>query len=202
MPLPTPPPYGWMDCDGRLLSISQYQVLFAVIGINYGGDGQTNFALPDLRGRIPLGYGQGLSSYSIGLQSGEETVQLDQTEMPSHTHPLSTLAMGYAKGPTAFKATPTAGVSWLSRYFDTTNTPVVSLLAYTPTPPATGPTNPVNMASTSVTATGPGGAHENRQPFPGHTILHQLRSRGFPCESISYWRHSNAPLTAHLNLVF
>lgn len=81
-------PRGWAFCDGRLLPISQNDALFALIGTTYGGDGQTTFALPDLRGRIPLGQGQGqgLSSHVFGQPFGTETVTLLTTQMPAHNH--------------------------------------------------------------------------------------------------------------------
>lgn len=82
------PPRNWAFCDGRLLPISQNEVLFTVIGTTYGGDGQTTFALPDLRGRIPLGQGQGtgLSPRVLGESFGLETVTLLTTQIPAHNH--------------------------------------------------------------------------------------------------------------------
>lgn len=84
------PPRGWAPCDGRLLPISQNTALFSLIGTFYGGNGTTNFALPDLRGRIPVGQGQGpgLSDYQIGQVYGIETETLTTGEMPSHNHVL------------------------------------------------------------------------------------------------------------------
>ena len=81
-------PNGWQACDGSLLPISQYDVLFALIGTTYGGDGQTTFAVPDLRGRLPIhqGQGPGLSNYVIGQCAGTETVTVLPTQMPAHTH--------------------------------------------------------------------------------------------------------------------
>ena len=81
-------PRGWAQCNGQLLSIAQNSALFALLGITYGGDGQSTFGLPDLRGRVPMNWGQGpgLSPHSIGEASGSETVTLIQTQMPAHTH--------------------------------------------------------------------------------------------------------------------
>ena len=81
-------PNGWQACDGSLLAISQYDALFALIGTTYGGDGQTTFAVPDLRGRLPIhqGQGPGLSNYVIGQRAGTETVTVLPTQMPAHTH--------------------------------------------------------------------------------------------------------------------
>jgi microcystin-dependent protein len=81
-------PVGWLACDGSLQTIDNYQVLYALIGTTYGGDGQRTFALPDLRGRVPLhqGTGQGLSLRVIGQQIGVETVTLVSNNLPVHTH--------------------------------------------------------------------------------------------------------------------
>jgi microcystin-dependent protein len=81
-------PVSWQLCDGSLLAISQYEALYTLIGTTYGGDGQTTFAGPDLRGRIPIhqGRGNGLSSYSLGQASGTETVTLTSNQMPQHFH--------------------------------------------------------------------------------------------------------------------
>ena len=82
------PPKGWALCQGQLLPINQNQALFALLGTTYGGNGQTTFALPDLRGRAPLSFGQGggLQNYVLGQQGGVETETLAITEIPSHTH--------------------------------------------------------------------------------------------------------------------
>lgn len=81
-------PNGWQACDGSLLSIAEYEVLYALIGTTYGGDGQTTFGVPDLRGRLPIhqGTGPGLSNYVIGQMSGSESVTLTTQQMPAHTH--------------------------------------------------------------------------------------------------------------------
>lgn len=85
-------PSGWQACDGSLLPISEYDALFALVGTTYGGDGQTTFAVPDLRGRVPIhqGQGAGLSNYVIGQRAGTETVTVLPTQMPAHTHTLLT----------------------------------------------------------------------------------------------------------------
>ena len=84
-------PTGWAFCDGQLLNISQHSPLFAVIGTTYGGDGISTFALPDLRGRFPLGAGQGrdLTFRALGELHGAEKVTLLTTEMPAHNHIVS-----------------------------------------------------------------------------------------------------------------
>lgn len=81
-------PRGWAFCDGQLLSIAQNTALFSLLGTMYGGDGQTTFGLPDLRGRAPInaGQGPGLSNFTQGELGGEENHMLTATEMPAHTH--------------------------------------------------------------------------------------------------------------------
>lgn len=83
-------PTGWAMCDGQLLPISQNTALFSLLGTTYGGDGRSNFALPNLQGQAPMqpGQGQGLSLRDLGESGGSESVTLLQTEMPAHTHQL------------------------------------------------------------------------------------------------------------------
>ena len=84
-------PRGWALCQGQILSISQNTALFSLLGTTYGGNGQTTFALPDLRGRFPIsaGQGPGLSDISLGQQAGTQNVTLLTTQLPSHTHSVS-----------------------------------------------------------------------------------------------------------------
>lgn len=84
------PPFGWAHCDGQLYPINQNTALFALLGTTYGGDGRSNFALPDLQGRAPMqpGEGTGLSPRALGEAGGSEYVTLLESEIPSHTHPL------------------------------------------------------------------------------------------------------------------
>ena len=81
-------PRGWAFCDGQLLPVRNYAALFSIIGITYGGDGRTSFALPDLRGRVPIHAGQGakLTIKRLGEKSGDEKVTLSVNEMPKHLH--------------------------------------------------------------------------------------------------------------------
>jgi len=81
-------PLGWALCNGQLLPISQNTALFSLLGTTYGGDGRSTFALPNLQGSAPLGYGQGpgLSPYDLGETGGSETVTLNGTQLPQHTH--------------------------------------------------------------------------------------------------------------------
>jgi microcystin-dependent protein len=78
-------PAGWMFCEGQLLPISENETLFNLIGTTYGGDGQSTFALPDLRGRIPLHFGNG---FTLAETGGVETVTLTVSQIPAHTHPM------------------------------------------------------------------------------------------------------------------
>ena len=84
-------PKGWADCDGSILAVAQNQALFSLLGNRYGGNGQTSFALPDLRGRFPIGQGQRptFSNYQMGQAGGSETKTLEQTNLPVHTHTVS-----------------------------------------------------------------------------------------------------------------
>ena len=83
-------PRGWALCDGQLLPISSHSALFSILGTQFGGDGRTTFALPDLRGRVPMhpGNGPGLSPRRIGDKLGEETVTLTTNQIPRHSHGL------------------------------------------------------------------------------------------------------------------
>ncbi len=84
-------PSGWATCDGQLLSITQHSALFAVLGAQFGGNGYSTFALPDLRGRAPIhqGTGNGLSPHVMGELGGDEKVTLTTDQMPEHTHTVN-----------------------------------------------------------------------------------------------------------------
>lgn len=83
-------PSGWAFCAGQLLPISQNTALFSLLGTTYGGNGTTTFALPDLRGRVPvsMGNGTGLSQYTLGELAGTESAHLTVNQLPSHLHPV------------------------------------------------------------------------------------------------------------------
>lgn len=85
-------PVGWASCDGQLLPISRNTALFSLLGTYYGGDGKSNFALPNLQGSVPVGYGQGsgLSPYDLGQSGGTQTETLLTQEIPMHSHSLLT----------------------------------------------------------------------------------------------------------------
>jgi microcystin-dependent protein len=136
-------PRGWLACDGQLLPISQNTALFSLLGTTYGGDGRSTFALPDLRGRFPMGVGQGpgLSDRQLGELPGSETVVLTTAQMPAHNHGL--------------RATSTAN----------TSNPSGAALANVGTNGAAYRTPGVLAASSSsLVSAGGNQPHENRQP--------------------------------------
>jgi microcystin-dependent protein len=134
------PPKGWAFCDGQLMPINQNQALFSLLGDTYGGDGVTNFALPNLQGRAPMHFS---SASPLGTDQGEESHTLFVSELATHTHPL--------------RGTTTAA---------STTDPTTNLMA-TGAGMLYGPAggSSVNLAPATVAPTGQGQAHENRQPF-------------------------------------
>jgi microcystin-dependent protein len=84
------PPKGWAFCDGQILPLSQNTALFSLLGTTYGGDGKSNFALPNMQGNAPMhpGQGPGLSLHDLGETGGSDTVTLLESEMPAHNHSL------------------------------------------------------------------------------------------------------------------
>lgn len=131
-------PAGWMFCDGSLLPISEYETLFQLIGTTYGGDGQSTFALPDLRGRLPLHQGNG---FALAETGGAETITLTTQQIPAHSHALlaadvpadrvSAAGAVLARGPV---------------YTDVSSAPAA-------------------MNAASITAVGGSQPHENMQPY-------------------------------------
>ena len=127
-------PRGWAWCDGQLLPLSQNTALFSLLGTTYGGDGKSNFALPDLQGRAAMhpGQGPGLSLHDLGETGGSETVSLLESEIPSHAHTLRAINV------LAEAATPagnTAARVTFNAYQTNINT---NLTAMAPLPPAGG----------------------------------------------------------------
>lgn len=135
-------PLGWLFCDGQLLPISQYETLFVLIGTTYGGDGQSTFALPDLRGRVIEGFDD--VSRPMGVQEGVESVTLLTSQLPAHSH-----AMGVGSGP-GTSADP--GGHFLAE------SSISGLKPY-------GPSGAAAMASDSVGSAGASQPHENMQPY-------------------------------------
>lgn len=136
-------PRGWALCDGQLLPISQNQALFSILGTTYGGDGRTTFALPDLRGRLPVhpGHGPGLSVRTLGQRAGSETVTLTANQLPSHSHDVS-CTNGRGDKPN----------------------PPTNVFAGDPDKPYSS-SGTDSMKTTMLTKTGGGGAHDNVAPF-------------------------------------
>src|SRR5262249_41768302 len=109
-------PTGYLLCSGQLLAISQNAALFSIIGTYYGGNGTTNFALPDFRGRVPISQGQGpgLSPYNMGQVGGTENTTLLLSNLPIHTHPIGALSVTVSASTVAATASvPSAGTSTL-----------------------------------------------------------------------------------------
>jgi microcystin-dependent protein len=136
-------PRGWALCNGQLLPINQNQALFSLLGTTYGGNGQTNFALPDLRGRAPLHMGNGRV---IGERAGEEAHTLIAAEMPAHTH-----AANAAGGSVTGQAPNPGGRTW---------GPQPAALSY-----ASGSAALAPMSAQSVASTGGSQPHTNMQPY-------------------------------------
>jgi microcystin-dependent protein len=128
------PPLHWAFCDGQLLSISQNTALFALLGTFYGGNGTSTFALPDLRGRVPMHQGTlpGGQSYVPGELAGTETVTLFQAEMPAHTHSFSgTSSPANWKPPvtgSAYAQSNKAGTSPADAYYAPDTSPQITSL--------------------------------------------------------------------------
>jgi microcystin-dependent protein len=132
-------PKGWALCNGQLLPINQNQPLFSLLGTTFGGDGRVNFALPDLRGRVPIHVGSG---HTLGERGGEQAHTLSIAELPTHTHVAS--------------ATSIAG---------DTPVPTGNLLADSPVQLYTPPAALTSLVPSDVTNVGGSQAHLNMQPF-------------------------------------
>jgi microcystin-dependent protein len=132
-------PKGWAMCNGQLLPINQNQALFSLLGTTYGGDGRVNFALPDLRGRVPIHFG---SSHTLGERAGSESVTLSIQQLPQHIHFVngSTVATGGSDNPSGLF------LGSASNLYHT-------------------PTGLTAMNPGTIGNVGGSQAHENRQPF-------------------------------------
>jgi microcystin-dependent protein len=136
-------PRGWAICAGQLLPINQNQALFALLGNTYGGDGRTTFALPDLRGRVPVGAGEAAagSSYPLGATGGQEAVKLTASQVPAHTHAVRASSAG------ATTRNPAGGLPGPGG-------------AYAATATANA-----KMSQSMLARSGGGQPHDNRQPY-------------------------------------
>jgi microcystin-dependent protein len=158
-------PSGWAFCDGSLLPIAQNTALFSLLGTTYGGNGQTNFALPDLRGKIAVeqGQGQGLSNYDLGQQGGTETVTISTAEMPHHTHGMGANSndAGQTNPDTGYFAQPDNTIKSRTLYATATN---------------------ASMNASAVQPTGGGQSHANMMPF--QTVVFIIATQGiYPSRS-------------------
>ncbi len=139
------PPIGWSSCAGQLLPISQNTALFSILGTNFGGDGRTNFALPNFQGKVPLhvGTGNGLSPRVIGETGGVAQVTLSVAQMPAHTHAVNcNSGSGTSYGPANNVWASNAGGA--NEYAATAN---------------------AAMAANALSAAGGGQPHNNLQPY-------------------------------------
>ena len=153
-------PKGWAACDGQILPINQNQALFALLGTTYGGNGQTTFALPDLRDRVPLHFGNG---FSLGQRGGEVAHTVTQNEMPQHTHVYN--------GVTEAADLTVPGGNRLA-----TADPTTFGDAYGP------PGNLVAMAPEVISPVGGSQAHDNLQPYL--TVMFIIALQGiFPSQN-------------------
>ena len=135
------PPRGWAFCNGQLLPIAQNQALFSLLGTNYGGNGVTTFALPNLGGRMPIHQGQGPGQASaVGAIGGEAAHTLTLSELPAHTHVVSARSTGNSSTPAGNR-------------FAGSTTPMFSPSANT------------TMSPAALASVGGGQPHENRGPF-------------------------------------
>ncbi len=153
------PPRGWAQCNGQIMPILQNQALFALLGTTYGGDGVRTFALPDLRGRAALHFGQGQfgDSYALGERAGEPTHTLSVSETPAHNHPLKAADVDADPAPGGVNPGPTVALARAAA-FEGAGKPTVPVSAY-----STGAAN-AQLAPNALSIVG-GLPHENRQPF-------------------------------------
>jgi microcystin-dependent protein len=158
-------PKGWALCDGQLLPISQNTALFSLLGTTYGGDGKSNFALPNLQGSAPMqaGQGPGLSLRDLGEIGGEQAVTLLQTEMPAHAHTIRAAAGTGLASP--------VGNAWGSGAKGFGN-------VYSPSAQATN----VQMNPFGTSIAGGSQPHNNMMPFLGLTFIIALQGV-FPARS-------------------
>lgn len=139
-------PAGWAFCDGQLLAVSQNDALFSLIGTIYGGDGETTFGLPDLRGRVPLhaGNGPGLTPRPLGARGGAEEVTLTTAQLPSHDHGLMQFSSGPGQSNSPSGQAPA-------------NSPSVDLWIED--------AQTTNLDPAAISLSGGSQPHENRMPF-------------------------------------
>jgi microcystin-dependent protein len=141
-------PKGWAFCDGQILPLSQNTALFSLLGTTYGGDGKSNFALPNMQGNVPMhpGQGPGLSLHDLGETGGSETVTLLESEIPSHSHGIMAAinpALVASPGPTVSIAHSRGGNAYQSNVTQ----------------------NLMNLADVTIAPAGGDQPHNNMQPY-------------------------------------
>lgn len=151
-------PRGWASCDGQMMSIQLHNALFAVLGNRFGGDGKTQFALPNLQGRAPMGFGNGpgLTPRELGSMDGQATVPLNASHFPPHTHAVNVNAAENADTASAANGVfAKGGVPALARF--------VPVNTYRPAPASAV----VPLAAGAISEYGSEGpiAHDNMQPY-------------------------------------
>ena len=158
-------PRGWALCQGQLLSIEQNQSLFSLLGTTYGGNGITTFALPDLRGRAPIGFGTGpgLTNKNLGSTGGAETVTLNTSQMPSHNHTASAGGNVLLSGTPGVRDTPNAGDLPAAPGFSE-GLGVTKVNAYGP---ATDTVNGQALPAPTIGNQGGNLSHNNMSPYIG-----------------------------------
>jgi microcystin-dependent protein len=149
-------PKGWAFCNGQLLPINQNQALFALLGTTYGGNGQTNFALPDLRGRIPMGVGDG---HVLGEKAGSTTVTLIGAQLATHNHGMFAWAVDSQTGATGRNPGPTGVKALAEGHASQGQNQPVAVNIYG-TGGASTTLNPATIGNT-----GGNQPHENMQPY-------------------------------------
>ena len=147
-------PRGWIFCNGSILSIDQNTALFALVGTTYGGDGQTTFGVPDLRGRVPVGTGNGpgLPSFQLGESGGTNSKTLITTNLPAHNHPLNAVTQAGSS------ATPTGNLLANTGALDKEYAPAVGNTATT-------------MGAAAIGNTGSSTPINNMQPYLGMNYI-------------------------------
>ena len=139
------PPKGWAFCDGQILPLSQNTALFSLLGTTYGGDGKSNFALPDMQGNVAIhpGQGSGLSLYDLGEMGGSDTVTLLESEIPVHTHSVNaSQSDGTDQIPTGSRYAGGVGIGQYG-----------------------APTNLTNLSPNAIAPAGASSPHNNLMPY-------------------------------------
>jgi microcystin-dependent protein len=154
-------PTGWAFCNGQILPISQNAALFSLLGTNFGGNGTSTFALPDLQGRVPINWGNGLglNQYTIGENGGVESVILTQNQMPGHNHQINCVSNSNATSPKPSGQYPGDVVS---------SAALTKVDAYSTNPPDS------TMNPATVAPIGGSQSHPNIQPYLCVTFIISL----------------------------